>query len=51
MGQIAHAVQASERQVYRWWAGEFHPLPIFAHALRNLKGPPPSDEGAATAAA
>jgi hypothetical protein len=47
MGQIAQAVHASERQVFRWYAGDFRPLPVFDAALRSLTGPPPSEASVA----
>lgn len=34
--QIAEAVGATERQVWRWAAGESRPLPIYARALAQL---------------
>ena len=33
--RIAAACGASLRQVYRWQAGEYHPMPIFQAALRR----------------
>jgi hypothetical protein len=46
VAQIADAIGASSRQVFRWSSGEFDPLPIFARALASLPSSPPSEVAA-----
>jgi transcriptional regulator with XRE-family HTH domain len=40
--QIAHALRASIREVYRWAAGDTRPLPIYARALAELPSERPA---------
>ncbi|MBU6287385.1 MAG: hypothetical protein KGS10_04380 [Chloroflexi bacterium] len=47
--QIAVALSASSRQVFRWAAGTHEPLPVFARALAELAARPaaPPEDAAA----